>query len=130
MPTPASEVKPIRLSLSMYSFFRGITSLRLGYSTRLASLWAIGFLFPYSRYLTYHAPCDLNKLPCCVLIKWFLHCLKTQPCVVVCCSQRDDQAKHPSRASPSDIADACPAGIPEWDQKYATVCSDPRPSFP
>src|SRR6185503_18939951 len=113
MPTPASLVKPIRLSLAMYSFFRGMTSLLFGYSARLASLRAIGFLFPFSRYLTYQAPCDLNRFPCCVLIQWFLHFLKTQPCVVVCCGQHDDQAKHPSQASPSDIADAYPVGIPE-----------------
>jgi hypothetical protein len=47
----------------MYAFFRGMTSLRLGYSARLANLWAIGFLFPHSRYRTYQAPCDLNRLP-------------------------------------------------------------------
>src|SRR5208282_3150643 len=106
MLTPTSDVKPIRLSLSINSFFNGMTSLFLGYSVRLANRWATGFFFPCSRYLTYHAPWDLNRLPCWVLITWFLHFVETQPCVVVCCIQHGGQAKRSVRENPSDSADA------------------------
>src|ERR1700692_3861020 len=103
MLTPTSYVKPIRLILAINSVFNGMTSLFLGYSVRLANRWATGFFFPCSRYLTYHAPWDLNRLPCWVLITLFLHFVETQPCVVVvCCCQRDVRANCSVRANPSD----------------------------